>query len=90
MTKLNYYYDIFKLYRHNAKKTWGIINTLIGRCNDKTTIYETFKINNSIITNHDTIAVFSLKLVQNMHEKFQNQNLFPYTTCIIVIKRVCL
>ena len=56
MTKQNYYDDIFKLDRHNAKKIWGIINTLIGKSNDKTTISEAFKINNSIITNHDTIA----------------------------------
>jgi len=56
ITRQNYYNEVFQKYRHNAKNTWSVINSLIGRSNDKSTISETFKINDINISNHDQIA----------------------------------
>ena len=36
--------------RHNIRKTWGVLNSLIGRINDKTSISETFKIDDKNVT----------------------------------------
>ena len=54
--KLKLYNETFVKYRHDIRKTWGVINSLIGRTNDKTGISETFKINNVPINDPQTIA----------------------------------
>ena len=54
--KLTYYNELFHKYQYNLKKTWGVINSLIGRTNDKTAISDSFKINNENITDPNKIA----------------------------------
>ncbi len=54
--KIKFYKETFVKYRHDIHKTWGVINSLIGRTNDKTGISETFKINNIPINDPQTIA----------------------------------
>ncbi len=56
LVKQNYYNDLFSKYSQDSRKTWSVINTLIGRNNDKTTISDSFKINNRTSTNHKEIA----------------------------------
>jgi hypothetical protein len=41
---------VFNKYQYNIRKTWGVINSLIGRTNNKTTISDSFKVNNENIT----------------------------------------
>ena len=47
--KSTFYNELFIKYRHDIRKTWGVINSLIGKTNDKSSISETFKINNAPI-----------------------------------------
>jgi hypothetical protein len=54
--KLTYYNELFNKYQYNIRKTWGVINSLIGRTNDKTTISDSFKVNNENITDPNKIA----------------------------------
>jgi hypothetical protein len=64
--KQNHYKDLFHKYKHDIKKTWGVINSLIGRTNDKSSISNTFKIANQNITNHDQIANEFCKFFTNI------------------------
>ena len=45
IAKETYYKQLLEQYRNNIKKTWGVINTLIGKTNDKTGITDSFNIN---------------------------------------------
>ena len=54
--KQNYYNLILNNYRHDIRKTWGVIKSLIGRTNDKTGLSDTFKINNTSINDPQIIA----------------------------------
>ena len=53
-----YIYIILYLtkYKYNAKKTWGILNTLIGRNNTLGGISESFKINGNITNDKKIIS----------------------------------
>ena len=50
------YSQLLTTYRNAIKKTWGVINALIVRSNDKSFISETLKINNQDTTYHKDIA----------------------------------
>ena len=76
------------IYLGNTNRTLGklrgVVNRLIGRTNDKTSISEKFKIKNKITNDANYISnefcIFFLQtLVKNMLIKYQNQNL-PTTT----------
>ena len=54
--KLNYYKDKCKEFRSNAKKIWHIINTCIGKENDKTNIINYIKVGNIDIYDSKQIA----------------------------------
>ena len=42
--KQNYYHELFLQYKHNIKKTWGVIRTLISKNKDKPNISNSFKL----------------------------------------------
>ena len=59
--KLKYYnkyksISIISIYKYKSKKTWGVINTLIGRTHDKCIISQTFKVENKNISSTKDIA----------------------------------
>lgn len=56
LTKQNYYNELFSKFSQDSRKTWSVINTLIGRNNNKTSISDSFKINNISNTNNKEIA----------------------------------
>ena len=55
-SKQNYYASELTKYKYNAKKTWGILNTLIGRNNTLGGIAESFKINGNITNDKKIIS----------------------------------
>ncbi len=71
-TKKIYYHNLLHEHRHNIRKTWGILNSLIGRSNDKTSISETFNIDNSSVTDHKQIANEFCKFFTNIGMKYSN------------------
>ncbi len=44
--KMAYYRDLLHVYSHDIRKSWRVLNTLIGRTNDKSSISDTFIVNN--------------------------------------------
>ena len=56
ISKQNYYTSELAKYKHNTKKTWGILNTLIGKNNKAHGISESFKINDNISNDKKIIS----------------------------------
>jgi hypothetical protein len=56
IAKESYYKQLLEQYRNNIRKTWGVINTLIGKTRDKTGITDTFVINGKKETCLDKIS----------------------------------
>ena len=54
--KQEHYKNLFQKHKYDIKKTWRVINSLIGRTNDKSTISNTFKINNKTVTDDQKIS----------------------------------
>lgn len=54
--KHDFYKDRFEQYKTDIKKTWKLMNSLIGKTHDKSSIQTTFKLNNSILTEPQEIA----------------------------------
>lgn len=52
----NYYRDLFDKYKTDIKRTWKLMNSLIGKENDKSTVQNTFKLDNKILNNPKEIA----------------------------------
>lgn len=71
-TKENYYNELFNKYKHDIRKTWGAINTLIGRTNDKSTITDTLKIDNQIVTDKTKISNEFCNFFTNIGMKYAN------------------
>ena len=72
------YCQLLTTYRNDIRKTWGVINALIGRSNDKSSISETLKINNQDTTDHRDIAegfcdLFLQILILNWQTKYHPQ-----------------
>jgi len=74
--KIKFYNEIFVKYRHDIRKTWGVINSLIGRTNDKTGISETFQINNVPVDDPQTIANEFCNFFTNIGTQYAN-NIAP-------------
>ena len=70
--KSTFYNELFIKYRHDIRKTWGVINSLIGKTNDKSSISETFKINNAPINDPELIANEFYKFFTNIGKKYAN------------------
>lgn len=56
VAKQSYYADLISSYKNNMKKTWGVINSIIRRTNDKSNICEMFQINNKSETEPKLIS----------------------------------
>ena len=54
--KNNYYRNLLATYKNDMKKTWGVVNSLIGRNNDKSNLPEIFKHEDKTITDRTQIA----------------------------------
>ena len=59
IAKQSHYSQLLTTYRNDIRKTWGVINALIGRSNDKSSISETLKIN--IKTSLKVFVIFFYK-----------------------------
>ena len=55
-TKKKYNRNLLYEHRHNIRKTWGVQNSLIGRINNKTSISETFQIDDKNVTDPKQIG----------------------------------
>jgi len=80
--KQNYYKDLFEKYQYNIKKTWGVINTLIGRTNNKNTISDIFNVDSQTITDHEQIANEFNNFFTNIGMKYANEipdPIYPHT-----------
>jgi hypothetical protein len=71
-TKAIYYDELFTKYKHDIRKTWGAINSLIGRTKDKTGISDTFKINNKQISDPQTISNEFCNFFTNIGKQYAN------------------
>ena len=71
-TKKIYNHNLLYEHRHNIRKTWGVLNSLIGRINDKTSISETFKIDDKNVTDPTQIANEFCKFFTNIGMKYAN------------------
>ena len=56
ISKQTYYNTELNKYKKDVRKTWNILNTLIGRQHNKSGISEMFKIYNKDITDPNTIS----------------------------------
>ena len=54
--KEKYFHELLDTYKHNIRKTWSVINNIIGRQNDKSSIPEFFRVNGQNETNPINIA----------------------------------
>jgi hypothetical protein len=72
ITKLKYYNDLFHKYQKDIRKTWSVINSLIRRTRDKKGISETFKINNVLIKDPQTISNEFCNFFTNIGLKYAN------------------
>ena len=73
IAKQSHYSQLLTTYRNDIRKTWGVINALIGRSNDKSSISETFKINNQDTTDHKDIAEGFCDFFTNIGTEFANK-----------------
>ena len=55
-TKQNYYGNLLTEYKYDIRKTWKILNTIIGRTHNKTSISDNCIINDSSSTDQNKIA----------------------------------
>ena len=56
IAKQNYYSTELSKFQNDIRKTWKLLNTMIGKQSDKSGISEMFKINNANIKDQKTIA----------------------------------
>ncbi len=56
VAKQSYYSQLLKDYKNDIRKTWGVINALVGKTNDKSSISDIFKINNTDTTDPKVIS----------------------------------
>ena len=70
--KQNYYADLFDEYKYDMKKTWKIINSTIGKRNNKTDHTKEFKHNNIVINNPNEIANTFCEYFTEIGPKFAN------------------
>jgi hypothetical protein len=73
LAKLKYYDELLQMYKYNTRKTWGVINSLIGRTNDKSTISDTFKINNISVNDPEQVSNEFCNFFTNIGKKYANE-----------------
>ena len=67
--KYNYYDNLLTKYKHDIKKTWKVLNTIIGRTNDKTSIPDNFIIDGSHTDDKNKIAEEFCNYFSNVGQK---------------------
>ena len=86
--KKDYYLNILNEFRNDIRKTWGVLNSLIGKTNDKTSLTDSFDINGDTVTNKQTIADAFCKQFANVGAKYANKiNKSNYTFNRYMINR---
>ena len=73
LAKKLYYAHILQTHKNNMKKTWGVINSLIGKQHDKSNIIQSFKINNTLQTDPDIISNSFCKYFTNVGPNLANK-----------------
>ena len=53
---MSYYKDLFSEYSNDIRKSWRVLNSLIGRANEKTSLSESFVVNDKRVSDEQTIA----------------------------------
>jgi len=56
ISKTKYNTDLFERYKHDIRKTWLILNSLVIHTSNKSTLSDTFRMGNPEFTNPKTIA----------------------------------
>ena len=67
-----YYRNLFNEYKYDARKTWKTIKTIIGRTNDKSSITQSFTINDNTVSDPNTIADNFCEYFTNIGPQFAN------------------
>ena len=67
-----YYRNLFNEYKYDARKTWKTINTIIGRTNDKSSITQSFTINDNTDSDPNTLADNFCEYFTNIGPQFAN------------------
>ena len=70
--KSEYYAKLFEEYKNDVRKTFKVINKIIGKTNNKSTIAQTFKLNNKNLTNPQDIADQFCNFFTNIGPKYAN------------------
>ncbi len=73
VAKLSHYSQLLNNYKYDIRKTWGVINNLVGRSNDKSSISETFNISQKVTTDHKEIAEGFCNFFTNVGTEFSNK-----------------
>ena len=71
--KQTYYSQKLSLYKNDIKKTWKILNEVIGKHNDKSNISEIFKSGNDTISDPIQISNQFCKYFSEIGSKFASQ-----------------
>ena len=71
--KVSYYSSRLSNYKNNSSKLWKILNEVIGRNHDKTTISDVFVINGEKITNTQSISNEFCKFFSSVGKKFASK-----------------
>ena len=62
--------DLFSEYSNDIRKSWRVLNSLIGRANDKTYLSESFAINDNRVSDEQTIANGFAKYFSSIGQEF--------------------
>ena len=73
IAKQSYYRQLLKEYKTDIIKTWNVINNLVGRSNDKSSISETLQINNKDTTDPKQISEGFCDYFSNVGSDFANK-----------------
>ena len=68
--RYSYYRDLLEQHRSDIRKTWNIMNSVIGRTRNKSSIPDTFMINNKIESNKQIIAHSFCQYFTNVGKQF--------------------
>ncbi len=68
--KHEYYANLLAKYDGDIRKTWSVLNTIIGKSHDKSNITDSFIVNNNVITDTKTIANEFCTYFANVGKKY--------------------
>jgi hypothetical protein len=70
ISKETYYTNLFLKYKNDIKNTWKSIRSLIGKLNDKSSISDTFRINNVSVSDPNQISNEFCKFFTNIGHEY--------------------